>query len=146
MATHVLVPVDDSDPSDAALEFALEDQPDATITALHVVDPAELQGYSAFAGKAAAEDDYDDDRLQQLEFSTEILDDAVERAEEYGAAIETDQVVGSVADAVIEYADEHGVDRIVIGSHGRTGASRVLLGSVAETVARRAPVPVTIVR
>ncbi|MDZ7731027.1 MAG: universal stress protein [Natrialbaceae archaeon] len=38
------------------------------------------------------------------------------------------------------------VDRIVIGSHGRTGLSRVLLGSVAEEVARRAPIPVTIVR
>lgn len=144
MATHVLVPVDDSDPSDAALEFAFDDQPDATITALHVVDPAELRGSPTL--EAETDEEYDDFRLQQQEFSEQILGDARELANEHGASIETDQVVGSVADAVIEYADEHGVDRIVIGSHGRTGASRVLLGSVAETVARRAPVPVTIVR
>ncbi|AEH36177.1 universal stress protein [Halopiger xanaduensis] len=144
MATHVLVPVDDSDPSDAALEFALEDQHDARITALHVIDPADLRDSPTLEMESA--EDYGDFRLQQQEFSEQILDDAEERAREYGTSIETDQVVGAVADAVVEYADEHGVDRIVIGSHGRTGASRVLLGSVAETVARRAPVPVTIVR
>ncbi|GAB7020902.1 hypothetical protein JCM18750_37640 [Halostagnicola bangensis] len=43
-------------------------------------------------------------------------------------------------------ADSPRVDHIVIGSHGRSGPSRVLLGSVTERVARRAPVPVTIVR
>jgi nucleotide-binding universal stress UspA family protein len=46
----------------------------------------------------------------------------------------------------VDYAAEHDIDHIVVGSHGRTGASRILLGSVAETVARRSPVPVTIVR
>jgi nucleotide-binding universal stress UspA family protein len=43
-------------------------------------------------------------------------------------------------------AEDHDVDGIVMGSHGRSGISRVLLGSVAETAVRRAPCPVTIVR
>jgi len=44
------------------------------------------------------------------------------------------------------YAEDLDVDHIVMDSHGRSGASRVLLGSVAETVTRRSPVSVTIVR
>ena len=44
------------------------------------------------------------------------------------------------------YAEENDIDHIVVGSHGRGGVSRMLLGSVAETVARRSSVPVTIIR
>ena len=47
---------------------------------------------------------------------------------------------------IIGFAEDNDVSHIVIGSHGRTGASRVLLGSVAQTVVRRAPTPVTVVR
>jgi len=65
---------------------------------------------------------------------------------EHGGPIETAVVVGRPAREIVRYADDHDIDQIVMGSHGRDRASRVLLGSVAETVARRAPVPVTIVR
>ena len=47
---------------------------------------------------------------------------------------------------IIEYAREHHVDLIVIGTHGRTGMSRLLMGSVAEHVVRTAPCPVLVVR
>jgi len=47
-------------------------------------------------------------------------------------------VSGSAARAIAEYAASHGVDLIVIGTHGRTGVSRALLGSVAKAVIRRA--------
>jgi nucleotide-binding universal stress UspA family protein len=53
---------------------------------------------------------------------------------------------GQAANAIVAYAEDHDVDRIVVGSHGRRGLSRFLLGSVAERVARRAPGSVTIVR
>ncbi len=46
----------------------------------------------------------------------------------------------------LEYSDEHDVDRIVMGSHCRSGAERFLLGGVAETVVKRAAIPVMIVR
>jgi nucleotide-binding universal stress UspA family protein len=46
---------------------------------------------------------------------------------------------------VLEYADDHGIDQIVLGSHGRSGIDRMLLGSVAETVTRRARIPVTVI-
>ncbi len=47
---------------------------------------------------------------------------------------------------IIRYARDHEIDLIVVGSHGRTGLSHVLLGSVAEKVVRKAPCPVLTVR
>jgi nucleotide-binding universal stress UspA family protein len=52
----------------------------------------------------------------------------------------------NVAEAISSYAKEHGIDQIIIGSHGRRGAAAVLLGSVASGVASTAHCPVTIVR
>ncbi len=49
---------------------------------------------------------------------------------------------GDPANEIARYASEHGVDLIVVGTHGRTGMSRALLGSVAERVIRTAPCPV----
>lgn len=49
---------------------------------------------------------------------------------------------GHPASAIVRYAKEHGIALVVVGTHGRTGFSRALLGSVAERVARTAPCPV----
>src|SRR6185295_7251497 len=49
---------------------------------------------------------------------------------------------GDAADEIVRYARDHGIQLIVLGTHGRTGVSRVLLGSVAERVIRTAPCPV----
>jgi nucleotide-binding universal stress UspA family protein len=53
---------------------------------------------------------------------------------------------GHAAKTIVRYAEENDVDHIVMGSTGRSGISRVLLGSVAESVTRRAPCSVVIVR
>lgn len=53
---------------------------------------------------------------------------------------------GTVAPAIMQYAEEHEVDLIVMGTHGRRGVKRVLFGSVAEEVLRSAPCPVLTVR
>ncbi|WP_247729460.1 universal stress protein [Halovivax limisalsi] len=144
MSDHVLVPFDDSERSSDALDFALEEHPDATITVLHVIDPADFYAATGMDGGAMA--NYDAIMDQQTERSESLLDEARDRAAEAGREIETDHVVGSVSRSIIDYVEDHDVDHVVIGSHGRTGARRILLGSVAETVTRRSPVPVTIVR
>lgn len=144
MANHVLVPVDASDRSTEALDYALTEHPDARITALHVIDPGEFYATTGVEGGAMA--NYEQIRDTHEEQAERILELARERATERGAEIETERVVGGVSKSIVEYAEEHDVDHVVVGSHGRTGASRILLGSVAETVARRSPVPVTIVR
>jgi nucleotide-binding universal stress UspA family protein len=50
--------------------------------------------------------------------------------------------IGDPAEEIVRYAHEHAMDLIVMGTHGREGVMRVVLGSVAETVVRRAPCPV----
>jgi universal stress protein A len=59
-----------------------------------------------------------------------------------GVAVETAVLGGSAAAAIVRYARANAIDLIVVGTHGRTGMSRVLLGSVAEAVLRLAPCPV----
>ncbi len=144
MADNVLVAVDDSNQSTEALEFACTEYPEATITALYVLDPGDFYAVSGVEGTAMA--NYDEIQRHHEERAEEILEAAREQATDHGIDIETDHVIGGVSRSIVDYAAEHDIDHIVVGSHGRTGASRILLGSVAETVARRSPVPVTIVR
>ncbi|SDQ56722.1 universal stress protein [Natronobacterium texcoconense] len=139
---HVLVPIDDSDPARAALEWAVATYPDADVTALHVVEPS-LAAYSEtdanpYDFKLAADADG--------EIADTLFETATDRAAEHGVSLTTELLVGSPARAIVQFATDEEVDRIVVGSHGRTGISRVLLGSVAEQVVRRAPMSVTVVR
>ncbi|MDF9744548.1 universal stress protein [Natrinema salsiterrestre] len=137
---HLLVALDDSEPGWAALEFACTEHPDDEITVVHAVDPTD-SGYGEVAHLGP------DVLLErQREAAEELLAAAEDRGAEYGCEFETEAIVGQPSDAIVDYAASNDVDRIVVGSHGRTGFSRVLLGSVAERIARQAPVPVTIVR
>ena len=137
---HVLVALEDSEPGWAALEFACAEHADDDITALHAVDPTN-SGYGEIAHVGPSE------LLErQREEAEELLADAEARTADEGCSIETAVVVGQPADGIVDYAADNEIDLIVVGSHGRSGVSRVLLGSVAERVARQAPVPVTIVR
>ncbi|TYL39565.1 universal stress protein [Natronococcus pandeyae] len=133
MTRQLLVPVDDSEPARAALEYALERFPEDGITVVHAVDDLEA-GYGGRPPAVAGEDSYPD-----------IFDDVDRIADEYDRRIETQIIEGQPAGAILEYVDEEGIDGIVMGSEGRSGVSRMLLGSVAEQVARRSPVPVTVV-
>ncbi|MFO8115572.1 MAG: universal stress protein [Halorubrum sp.] len=142
MEEHFLIPVDDSEPAIDALDHAVKNYPDASITALHVVDPSEFSSAASIEGAATYAD-----MIESYEGKAEeLLEEMSERAAERGVSIETDYVVGKVARSIVDYVDEHDIDHVVIGSHGRSGATRVLLGSVAESVTRRAQVPVTVIR
>jgi nucleotide-binding universal stress UspA family protein len=133
MARQLLVPMDDSDPARGALAYALERFPDDEITVVHAVDDLE----AGYAGQPAAAD--------TEELRPDVFDDARELAEAHDARIETRVLDGQPAEAILEHIEESNADGVVMGSEGRSGVSRMLLGSVAEQVARRSPVPVTIV-
>jgi nucleotide-binding universal stress UspA family protein len=135
----ILVPIDGSPPSEAALEHAFEQFSTESITALYVMDP--VDGATAWGPGSA------DDWLAAAEERAEtVLAGAKDAAADAGVDVTTESTVGRPARAIVDYADEQDIDHIVIGSHGRDGISRVLLGSVAETVVRRSPVPVTVIR
>jgi len=131
MTKHVLVPLDVSDPSERAFEVALGEffgEYDR-LTLLHVAES--LEEYEGMPGGERAE---------------EFLDEHVEEARERGYDVTRVYEGGDPSHEILRYAEENDVDHIVIGSHGRKGATRVLFGSVAEDVTRRAPSPVTVVR
>jgi nucleotide-binding universal stress UspA family protein len=131
MSREILVPIDGSEPASDALAFALEHHPDADITAYYVTDIPPFQGDQSF---------------EPVKYESDIYEAQKEHAKEHDAEIGIDRERGYPRDEIIEYAEDHDIDQIIMGSHGRTGLTRLFVGSVAETVTRQAPVPVTIVR
>lgn len=138
---RVLIPYDGSEQAEAALEYAAAEHEDDDLILLHILDFVE-SGYNAAPEAALA--GFWEEWYEQAETSGEEL--LEEAGDSVDAAVETDLVVGQPARAIVEYIDDNDIDAVVIGSHGRDGISRILLGSVAETVVRRSPVPVTVVR
>lgn len=143
MARRILVPIDGSSPAYEAFEYAIREFPDASFVALTVSNPAEMSTGGVEMGMATYADEWMEIEERRAE---ERFEKAKAVAEEHGVSLETETVLGRPARAIVEFAEEHGVDGIVMGSHGRDGVSRILLGSVAESVIRRAPCPVTVVR
>ncbi len=140
MPRTLLVPVDGSPQSKEALQYTVETFPDAELAVVHVLNPAagagNIDGMIADTAGVVSE---------QREFAEELFDEARETV---GGKriVDTELLVGRAATEIVDYATENAVDEIVMGSHGRDGAARLLLGSVSETVVRRSPVPVTVVR
>jgi len=141
MPADVLVAFDGSPLSERALAYALETFPDASITSLYVINPLDSV-IDVEAGGLPVAADWDDDARDR---ATKIHTTARNLGAEHDTELDTATEVGRPARAIIEYADDHDVDQIVMGSHGRSGIDRTLLGSVAESVTRRARIPVTIV-
>ncbi|MFB6141719.1 MAG: universal stress protein [Halorientalis sp.] len=142
--THVLVPIDESPLSTQALEHALESHPDADVTVIHVIDFVEA-GYQAPVG-GTIPGHWEDWYESQEDEAEALFDEARETAAEHDADVETELFLGRPDRSIVSYAEDEDVDHIVMGSHGRTGVKRILVGSVAEKVVRRAPCPVTVVR
>lgn len=148
MSTHVLVPIDGSPLSREALRHALAEFPDASITALHVVDLFE-PGYGAYPDfdttyepLMGSEEWYE----RAEEISDQLFEEARELAADHNRELATASEIGDPKRVIVEFADEEDVDHIVLGAHGRTEEERPVYGSTAEIVARRASVPVTLVR
>lgn len=140
MGDRILVPYDGSAPATAALRFALERFPDGDIVVLYVVEPfaehteAGVEGYRGEWRETARK------------HAQERFEDVAAVTEEFDATVETDWKYGRPGHVIVQYVEEEDVDQVVMGSHGRSGLDRLLLGSVAETTVRRSSVPVTIVR
>jgi len=144
----VLVPVDFSEHSRAALRWAAEAAPclDAPLLVLHVVhDPEAGPGYYARPEREGFLHNMEE---AAAELMKEFLDRVRGENPELSALRdpETLLVVGLPTMRILEVAEETGARMIVMGSQGRTGLSRFLLGSKAQRVVQLAAVPVTIVK
>ena len=141
MYEHVLVPTDGSDGTMQALEHALDiaSTRDATIHALSVVDRRLY---------LAAGEDQKDELKETMEVDARA---AVERvadaASEAGVECTTTVRDGIPYRSILEYADESGMDLIVMGTHGRSGRDKLAnLGSVTERVVENTDTPIMVVR
>jgi nucleotide-binding universal stress UspA family protein len=133
----ILVPVDFSAPSEHALEYAiaLAKKLGASIEIVHCYDVPVLAAPDGaiIAGPEVVR--------RIIDSATEALDKVVEN-HAAGAQLTPHLTQGPAPTAIVERAKETAADLIVIGTHGRTGLERWLLGSVAERVVRTSPVPV----
>ncbi|AAV44472.1 MULTISPECIES: universal stress protein [Haloarcula] len=138
MIETILVPVDGSAPAQEAVKYTQTVFPDANITLLTVIDPAD--GFAGYSG--------DDDGSWEKQAKAEaesLLKDA--QAEFMSPEkIRTSVVVGDPVETIIATVKNEDIDQVIMGSHGRDGIQRLLVGSVAEQVMRKAPAPVTITR
>jgi len=139
---RILVPIDFSDCSKKALQYAvpLAKQHQAAITLLYVV------ATPAYAAGEYGGIDYTSLEAEARAGADEALAALV--VDEIRGEVPADTVVcsGSTAFEIIEAAKRLPADMIVVSTHGRTGLKHVLLGSVAENVVRHAPCPVLVVR
>jgi nucleotide-binding universal stress UspA family protein len=146
MYDRILVPIDGSPTSERALAEAagLARLCSATLRLLHVMDPlVHITGY------------------ERPEIFVREIEPALRKAAQDLLAKARDSVAGErvqvetvlvdsqgqrVSDTILDQAKAWPADLIVLGTHGRRGVDRVLMGSDAEQVARRSPVPVLLVR
>ena len=132
---RILVPTDFSETSEAALRYGVElaRRFKARLYLLHVPEhPGQAAAAEYPIGIFETMQNAAHDRLWHL------LSDAETRELKPECAMR----IGAPADEIVRHAREHEVDLIVMGTHGRQGIARVLIGSVAETVVRKAPCPV----
>lgn len=145
----ILVAVDFTPFSEEALCFAgkLADKLEAQLIVLHVIhDPSEAPGFYVKKGK-------DKDFLSTMEdVANEMMEEFLNKMRRDYPNQEPIQkatplmVTGTPATRIVEIAEKKQASMIVIGSHGRTGLSHLLIGSKAERVVQLSNVPVTVVK
>lgn len=137
----IVFPTDFSLYNNAALAYAstLAAESKATLHIIHVHDPRELSdtmSEMSYLGPAAWQQEHEE-VCKQLGSVVPTV---------HGVAYEHHCPVGRSGDEIVLLARDKDVELIVMASHGRTGLSRLLMGSVAEAVMRNAPCPVLIVK
>ena len=139
MYSEILVPTDGSPASDAAIEHAIDlaGRYDATLHALYVVDGA---AYSSL--EAGAEIVVEALESEGEEATGRVADAAADAGVECVSTVAS----GTAYRSIHDYVDGNDIDVVVMGTHGRKGLDRYLLGSVTERVVRTSDVPVLTVR
>ncbi|MEF8814198.1 MAG: universal stress protein [Halovenus sp.] len=134
MYDRVLFPTDGSETASAVFDYvlAVASTHDATVHGLHVADTTDVSDTRSGADVV--------DVLEQE--GEDMVDEIATRAEEAGVSVVTDVHRGDPAGKIVEYADEHDIDLLVMPTHGRSGLERYLLGSVTERVVNTASSPV----
>ncbi|WP_292392559.1 universal stress protein [Methanoculleus sp. UBA303] len=141
MFRKILVAIDGSEPASRALEAALEE---ASVwnAKVHVVYVVESGLFSSLPMDNTLEVIYS---VLQKE-GEEILESARKKADAAGISLTTHLRQGHAGSQIVSLAEELGIDLIVLGSYGKSGVDRLLLGSVTDYVVQNSPITTTVVR
>ena len=146
MYKRILVPIDGSQTATKALQSALQmaKESGGVVRIIHLIDAnAYMSGSGGFVS-------YPGDLPGSMrDGGNKVIEEATNLAQSMGVVAEThlfDSFDGRLADVVSDEAKAWNADLVVVGTHGRTGIGRVLLGSGAEQILRQAPVPVLVIR
>jgi nucleotide-binding universal stress UspA family protein len=138
---NILIAVDGSECSEAAIREVIQARPKNTqIRVIHVVESLPVIESWAYAV------DWQQIFQQQRKEADALVAQAAKELQDAGFAVTTAIEEGAAKSAIIEAASKWPADLVIVGSHGRKGLARFLLGSVSEGVARYAPCSVLIVR
>ena len=141
----ILLAIDDSKSSEAAIQALItQTQPKGTeVRVLHVIEPLPI-AYSG--GEWGYSVDWQKVIQEQRKQAEVLVAQAADTLRSAGFTVKTAIEDGSAKSIIVDSAAKWPADLIVVGSHGRKGLDRFLLGSVSEAVARHAPCSVQIVR
>ena len=144
----ILIAVDKSGYKDkiVAYAFDLAKAMGSEIAAIHVIDKASLGAVGDLLGyyRGGKIEVYQEEMKNQ---GQKLLNEVREKAEPLGVKVSTEVLVGSsVAATIIDYAKDHDVDLVIIGTKGMTGVQKFLLGNVANNVIANAHCPVLAIR
>ncbi|UCB42238.1 MAG: universal stress protein [Dehalococcoidales bacterium] len=146
MYQHIMVPLDGSELAECVLPHVESIATGCNVTSVTLVmavPPLHMYG--------GAETRISPEEREHLEkdsvgVATTYLEEKARLLRDKGVMVETTVLFGNVLEQLVEYTKNNSVDLIIIATHGRSGVSRLFLGSVAERLFRQAPVPVLMVR
>ena len=146
MYQHIMVPLDGSELAECVLphvESIATGCNVSKITLVRVVPPLHMYG-----GTETRISPEDQKILEEdsIEVSSTYLEEKVQALKDKGVLVETKVLLGNILDALCDYIVKNDVDLVIIATHGRSGVSRLFLGSIADRLLHQAPVPILMVR
>jgi nucleotide-binding universal stress UspA family protein len=141
---HLLVPFDDTDLSERALEFACSTFPADRITVMYVIDARTDD--TAASGWGNTTDEFERWVASRREFGIELLANAETIAADYDIDVEPIIAIARVHQAIRDFYEANDVDLVVMGHHPRSRLSAYLAGEFSERLIRTSDVPVALVK
>ena len=153
MYTKIMVPLDGSELAECVLPHVETFIAGCQVSTIVFVRVIEL-GQITFGGSYAATEadimtiEANAKRIEEERKSSteEYLKEVVSRFKQDGVKFQTEVIAGKVADTLVDYTEANNIDLILIATHGRSGVSRWVRGSIADRILRASRVPVLMVR
>ena len=146
MYQHIVVPLDGSELAECVLPHveAIASGCNVTlVTLVMVVPPLHMYGGAETRISPEERKHLEEDSIK---VNTAYLEEKAQLLRDKGVIVEAKVLLGNVLDKLVDYIKDNSADLIIIATHGRSGVSRLFLGSVADRLLRHAPIPVLMVR